>query len=73
MRLPRRTLSFDRITHHAKVTQCLGGLQQDPWYMAVSEPFKPPTKDSIKVFKIPHGKVPLSSLILSGSVICRST
>jgi hypothetical protein len=24
MRLPRRGLTFDRITYHAKVTQCLG-------------------------------------------------
>lgn len=27
MRLPRRGRRFERITYHAKVTQCLGGLQ----------------------------------------------
>lgn len=26
MRLPRKGLSFDRITYHAKVSQCLGAL-----------------------------------------------
>jgi hypothetical protein len=27
MRLPHRGRRFDRITYHANVTQCLGGLQ----------------------------------------------
>ena len=27
MRLPRRGRRFERITFHARVTQCLGGLQ----------------------------------------------
>lgn len=30
MRLPRRGRTFERITYHAKVTQCLGGLQVGP-------------------------------------------
>ena len=38
MRLPSRGLAFDRITYHSNVTQCLGGLGQQPWYLAVAEP-----------------------------------
>lgn len=38
MRIPRRGMRFDRITYHGKVTQCLGGLSDKPWYMAVSAP-----------------------------------
>ena len=38
MRIPRRGLTFDRITYHAKVTQCLGSLSLDPWYLAVAAP-----------------------------------
>ena len=38
MRLPSRGLAFDRITYHASVTQCLGSLGEQPWYMAVAKP-----------------------------------
>ena len=38
MRLPGRGLAFDRITYHGSVTQCLGGLGEQPWYMAVAKP-----------------------------------
>ncbi len=38
MRLPSRGLAFDRITYHSNVTQCLGGLGQQSWYLAVAEP-----------------------------------
>lgn len=38
MRLPKRGMSFDRITYHAKVTQCLGAIGLQPWYMAVAAP-----------------------------------
>ena len=38
MRLPGRGLAFDRITYHSNVTQCLGGLGDKPWYMAVARP-----------------------------------
>lgn len=38
MRLPRRGLAFDRITYHAKVTQCLGSLGVEPWFLVVAEP-----------------------------------
>ena len=35
MRLPSQGLAFDRITYHCNVTQCLGGLGQHPWYLAL--------------------------------------
>lgn len=40
MRLRDKPLKFDRITHHAKVTQCLGaiGVASEPWYLAVAPP-----------------------------------
>ena len=38
MRLPSRGVAFDRITYHAQVTQCLGGLGEQPWFLAVAEP-----------------------------------
>ena len=38
MRIPRRGLAFDTITFHEKVTQCLGGLGADPWFLVVAEP-----------------------------------
>lgn len=31
MRLPSKPLTFDRITYHAKTTQCLGCLGDKPW------------------------------------------
>lgn len=32
----RNSLSFDRITHHASVTQCLGSIGGHSWYLAVA-------------------------------------
>eukprot|EP01024_Parvocaulis_polyphysoides_P019815 TRINITY_DN19070_c2_g1_i3.p1 TRINITY_DN19070_c2_g1~~TRINITY_DN19070_c2_g1_i3.p1 ORF type:complete len:198 (-),score=12.97 TRINITY_DN19070_c2_g1_i3:199-735(-) len=57
MRLPFKGLQFDRITHHAKVTQCLGSLNPpQPWYICVCEAgVEKPTEDKIKAFKVPHG------------------
>lgn len=60
MRLPRRGLTFHRITYHANVTQCLGVLSPvAPWYMAVARPSgsvaNHPQEEDIKVFRIPHG------------------
>ena len=31
MQLPRRGLTFDRITYHNRVTQCLGATGEQPW------------------------------------------
>ena len=59
MRLRDKTMSFDTITFHAQVTQCLGALGDQPWYMAVSAPTKDverfPKREDLKVFKIPPG------------------
>ncbi|EFJ26116.1 hypothetical protein SELMODRAFT_413209 [Selaginella moellendorffii] len=38
MELKKTGLRFKRITHHARVTQCLGSVGAHPWYMAVSPP-----------------------------------
>lgn len=38
MRLRDRSLRFDKITHHAKTTQCLGALNGTPWYLGVAPP-----------------------------------
>ncbi|KAK9842219.1 hypothetical protein WJX81_001181 [Elliptochloris bilobata] len=59
MRLPRRGLTFHRITFHAKVTQCLGGLQPAPWYLAVAAPSGGvaawPRPADLHAFRVPHG------------------
>ena len=63
MRLRDKDLSFDRITYHEKVTQCLGALGDKDWYMAVGEPTmdvaKYPKHDStdraLRVFRVPPG------------------
>lgn len=58
MRLPERGLVFDRITYHAKVTQCLGGLGSD-WFMAVARPTMSleqyPREQDLAVFRVPPG------------------
>ena len=60
MRLPRRGMVFDRITYHADVTQCLGGLTPAEWYLAVASPTgsvqQSPTQQDLHVFRIPAGK-----------------
>ena len=60
MRLPKRGMAFDRITYHAKVTQCLGGLTPSDWYLVVAAPtgsaHNPPTQQDLHAFRIPAGK-----------------
>ena len=59
MRLRDKTMSFDRITFHARVTQCLGALGDAPWFMAVARPTMDvaayPTREDIRVFRVPPG------------------
>lgn len=59
MRLPKRSLRFHRITFHAEVTQCLGGLGSAFWYMAVARPSGSvenyPREEDLAAFKIPPG------------------
>lgn len=61
MQLPRRGLSFDRITYHADVTQCLGSISLQPWYMAVAAPSGSvenwPKPEDISAFRC--GPIPL--------------
>ena len=60
MRIPKRGLTFDRITYHDKVTQCLGGLGAEDWYLVVSAPSgsveNAPTEQDLHAFKIQHGQ-----------------
>ncbi|KAI7843029.1 hypothetical protein COHA_003361 [Chlorella ohadii] len=60
MRLPRRGRRFERITYHAQVTQCLGGLQPaSPWFLVVARPTLSveayPRQADLAAFRIPHG------------------
>ena len=56
MRIPRRGLQFDRITYHARVTQCLGSLTVEPWYLVVAEPTgsleQPPGPEDLHAFRV---------------------
>ncbi|KAL6616328.1 hypothetical protein ACP70R_038598 [Stipagrostis hirtigluma subsp. patula] len=38
MRLENRPLKFSAITHHASVTQCLGSIGGQDWYLGVAKP-----------------------------------
>lgn len=38
MRLQNRPLKFSTITHHASVTQCLGSVGGQDWYLGVAKP-----------------------------------
>ncbi len=56
MRIQRRGLQFDRITYHARVTQCLGSLTVEPWYLVVAEPTgsvqQPPGPEDLHAFRV---------------------
>ncbi|KAI3705179.1 hypothetical protein L1987_75413 [Smallanthus sonchifolius] len=36
MHLQDRALEFSKITHHSSVTQCLGSISGDVWYLGVA-------------------------------------
>lgn len=38
MRIEHRPLKFSNITHHASVTQCLGSIGGQVWYLGVATP-----------------------------------
>jgi hypothetical protein len=64
MRLPHRGDSFDRITYHENVTQCLAstGADGQPWYIAVAEPtfstaHFPDLERDVTVLRIPPGVI----------------
>ena len=52
---PTGCMSFDNITHHANVTQCLGGLGQDSWFLAVAEAGCEPDETNMVAVEIPPG------------------
>ncbi|MDX2228873.1 MAG: ureidoglycolate lyase [Leptolyngbyaceae cyanobacterium bins.349] len=55
MRLYERGMRFNRITRHQKVTQCLGSLADQEWFIAVAPPSQnsPPDWEQITAFQIP--------------------
>lgn len=55
MRLQHRGMKFDRITRHRQVTQCLGSLNGETWFMAVASPSAAtlPNWENIVAFEIP--------------------
>lgn len=38
MHLQDRELKFSKITHHARVTQCLGAACGDEWFLGIAKP-----------------------------------
>lgn len=61
MRLPPRSLQFTSFARHAKVTQCLAGLGDTPWYLAVAPPPPPTTTpcDGEQAPEVPEEEVQL--------------
>jgi len=65
MRLEDRGMGFDRITHHAQVTQCLSLMSPrhlDYWYLGVAAPTLdsdrgPDLHEDVHVFRIPFGVI----------------
>lgn len=55
MRLQNCGLTFDRITRHQRVTQCLGSLAGKEWFIAVAPPSSDsmPDWEKIVAFQIP--------------------
>jgi ureidoglycolate lyase len=59
MRLHERGLSFNRITRHSKVTQCLAAMGGKQWLIAVAPPIEAgnpalmPDPAAIRAFRIP--------------------
>lgn len=47
--------SLSRITHHARVTQCLGAIGNESWFMAVAAPDSDPDETNMQAFEIPPG------------------
>lgn len=62
MRLKYRGLSFDRITFHSKVTQCLSSSNIPEWFLGVSKATHdvtvyPDLEKDVVVFRIPQGVI----------------
>lgn len=52
MRLKDRSFGFSNITHHANVTQCLGSIGGNVWYLGVAKPSLIEDDDGRRVDKI---------------------
>lgn len=64
MKLPHRGDSFDRITYHAEVTQCLAstGVDARPWFIGVAAPTfttaaGPDLERDVTVLRVPPGVI----------------
>mmetsp|Transcript_4025 Transcript_4025/g.7816 ORF Transcript_4025/g.7816 Transcript_4025/m.7816 type:complete len:202 (+) Transcript_4025:80-685(+) len=56
MRIPGKGMKFNSITHHKKVTQALGALGDQSWYMALApSDVDAPSAEDVSVFEIPPG------------------
>ncbi|MBO6784816.1 MAG: ureidoglycolate lyase [Alphaproteobacteria bacterium] len=53
MRLRNRGWTFDTITRHQQVTQCLAAVGGVEWFIAVSAPGEAPSPDKIAAFRVP--------------------
>ncbi|PHT55360.1 hypothetical protein CQW23_03846 [Capsicum baccatum] len=65
---PTRSLRFSSITHHANVTQFLGSIAGDVWYLGVAKPsivemhgqsmsiYLPPVVDEVQAFRVSDPK-----------------
>ncbi|KAK4756792.1 hypothetical protein SAY87_006919 [Trapa incisa] len=56
MHLEDRPLKFSNITHHARVTQCLGSIGGHPWYLGVAKPSIVVPSDKVKEVAGSDGK-----------------
>lgn len=57
MHLQDRPLKFSKITHHASVTQCLGSIGGDVWYLGIAKPSIIGSKED----KSDGGRIPVQS------------
>lgn len=55
MRLRDRLPTIKRIARHNKVTQCLASSQARDWFIGLAAPGPEPTRDAIRLFRIPGG------------------
>jgi ureidoglycolate hydrolase len=66
MHLPRRGMSFTQMARHRRVTQCLGSLDGQPWFLAVapagdlSDAGRPGLEDIVGI------RVPASTILKLG-------
>jgi ureidoglycolate hydrolase len=52
-----RGLEFNKLACHKRVSQCLGAIGGKDWYLAVAEPDKAVTLQSVTAFHIPGDRI----------------